>query len=186
MGNDFAKLITVLSLLAMVIGYCATNEADTNEVDTSASKIVITKTPSDFVRFEQVTEDIKEFPPTSFPINNCGGVAEVTQEVAYSYTHEVVDETGAKLGVDIPVVEWLGVVAEIEKRYAITDKETTSYSTTLTVPAGQNIRYTVIRKQTWESGIVVKNTNGIETRAAYSVLKNESIEVANSEILGCP
>jgi hypothetical protein len=142
--------------------------------------------PNDTVRFEQVSQEEKDFPPTSFPIYNCGGQSNVMQEVSYSYTHEVIDETRAKFGVEIPVAKWLSIVAEIEKRYGITDKETTTYSTTLIVPAGQNIRYTVIRKQTWESGIAIKNSNGIETKAAYRVLKSESIEVANSELLSCP
>ncbi len=138
------------------------------------------------VTIENVTEEFKEFPPTNFPINNCGGVSDVKQEITYSYIHEVVDETKAKLGVGIPAAEWVSIVAEIEKLYGMSDKEITTYSTTLTVPSGQNMLYVVVRKQTWESGLVTRRSTYIATTAAYRILKNETIEVVSSEKLTCP
>ena len=141
--------------------------------------------PSD-TRFDQVVEKNNEFSPIIFPINNCGGTAEVKQEVTQTYIHEIVDESILKLGVEIPVLDWLKIVAEIERRYGISDKQITTYSTMLTVPAGQNIQYTVIRKQTWESGRAIVVSNGVEISAPYTILKSETFEVENSEQKPCP
>jgi len=141
--------------------------------------------PSD-TRFDQVVEKNNEFSPIIFPINNCGGTAEVKQEVTQTYIHEIVDESIWKLGVEIPVLDWLKIVAEIERRYGISDKQITTYSTMLTVPAGQNIQYTVIRKQTWESGRAIVVSNGVEISAPYTILKSETFEVENSEQKPCP
>jgi len=137
-------------------------------------------------RFEQVAEEIQQFPPAIFPINNCGGSADVRQEITHSYVHEVVDETQLKLGLEIPGADWLKIVAEIEKHYGTSDKETITYSTILTVPAGQKIQYTLVREQTWESGIIIVDSDGKKTSAAYRILKNETFEVANSEQKPCP
>lgn len=171
----FAIIVIIVIVFAVVKWHNAqppqTPQPDTSNIST---------------RFEQVVEEIKGFPPTIFPINNCDGVADVKQEITQNYVHEIVDETKTKLGIEIPILDWLKVIAEVEKRYGTSDKETTTYSTTLIVPAGQNIQYTVIRKQTWESGIVIVNSNGAETSAAYRILKNETFEVANSEQKSCP
>jgi len=142
--------------------------------------------PAKNTRFDQVVESPNEFPPTIFPINNCGGTAEVKQEVTQTYIHEIIDESNLKLGIEIPILDWLKIVAEIEHRYGISDKQITTYSTTLTIPAGQNIQYTLIRKQTWESGTAVVVSNGVEISAPYKILKSETFEVANSEQKTCP
>lgn len=136
--------------------------------------------------FRQIVEDPKEFPPAIFPINNCGGAAEVKQEITQTYIHEIIDESMQKVGVEIPILDWIKIVAEVERHYGISDKEVTTYATTLTVPAGQNIQYTVIRKQTWETGLAVVTSSGVEISAPYRILKNETFEVANSEQKSCP
>jgi len=137
-------------------------------------------------KFDQITEQVNVSPPLIFPINNCGGSAEVKQEVTQTYIHEIVDESKFKLGIEIPILDWFKIVAEIEKRYGISDKQITSFSTTLTVPAGQNIQYTLVRKETWESGSVSVIDNNIEISAPYRILLNEIIEIANSENKPCP
>lgn len=141
---------------------------------------------NDVTRFDQVTEKTQEFPPAIFPINNCGGAADVKQEVTQTYIHEIIDETKEKLGVEIPIFDWIKIVAEIERHYGISDKQITTYSTTLTVPAGQNIQYTVVRKQTWESGMAVVISGGVEISAPYRILKSETFEVSDSEQKTCP
>jgi hypothetical protein len=138
------------------------------------------------IKFNQVVETVKAFPPSIFPINNCRGTAAVKQEVTQTYIHEIVDESKVKLGVSIPILSWLQIVAGIERHYGISDKQITTYATTLSVPAGQNIQYTVVRKQTWESGTAVGVNNAIEISAPYNILKNEIFEVANSEQKACP
>jgi hypothetical protein len=137
-------------------------------------------------KFDQVVEETNEFPPAVFPINNCGGAADVKQEVTQTYIHQIIDETKTKLGIEIPILNWMKIVAEIERHYGISDKQITTYATTLAVPAGQNIQYTVIRKQTWESGMAVVVSGGVEVSAPYRVLKSETFEVANSEKRSCP
>lgn len=137
-------------------------------------------------RFENVVEEPKNFPPAIFPINNCGGVADIKQEVAHTYLHEIIDETREKLGIEIPIFDWIKIAAEIEKHYGISDKQITTYSTTLTVPAGQNIQYTVIRKQIWESGTAIVVSSGVEVSAPYRILKSEIFEVSDSEQKTCP
>jgi hypothetical protein len=137
-------------------------------------------------KFDRVVEDTKEFPPAVFPINNCGGAADIKQEVTQTYIHQIVDESKAKLGIEIPILNWIKIVAEIERHYGISDKEIATYATTLAVPAGQNIQYTVIRKQTWESGMAVVVSGGVEVSAPYRVLKSETFEVAKSEKKSCP
>jgi len=141
---------------------------------------------NNLANFQQVAEDVQEFPPAIFPINNCGGAADVKQEITQTYIHEIIDESKAKLGVEIPIHDWLTIVAEIEQYYGISDKEITTYSSTLTAPAGQNIQYTVIRKQTWETGVAVVTSSGVEISAPYRILKSETFEVANSEQRSCP
>ena len=91
-----------------------------------------------------------------------------------------------KIGIEIPILDWLTISAEIERHYGISDKEVTTYSTTLTVPAGQNIQYTVVRRQTWETGVAVVTSNGVEISAPYRILKSETFEVSNSEQKSCP
>jgi hypothetical protein len=137
-------------------------------------------------KFDQVVENTNTFPPAIFPINNCGGAADVKQEVTQTYIHEIIDETKEKLGIEIPIFDWIKIVAEIERHYGISDKQITTYSTTLTVPAGQNIQYTVIRKQTWESGMAIVVSGGVEVSAPYRILKSETFEVSNSEKKSCP
>lgn len=137
-------------------------------------------------RFEKIIENIDELSRSVFPINNCGGVSDIKQEITQTYIHEIIDETSGKLGFEIPILDWLKIVAEVEHKYGINDKEITTYSTTLTVPAGKNIEYTVLRKQVWESGTAVSENNGVEISAAYRILKNEIFEVANSEQKSCP
>ena len=136
--------------------------------------------------FQQGTEDTQEFPPAIFPINNCGGAADVKQEISQTYIHEIIDESMQKIGIEIPILDWLTISAEIERHYGISDKEVTTYSTTLTVPAGQNIQYTVVRRQTWETGVAVVTSNGVEISAPYRILKSETFEVSNSEQKSCP
>ncbi len=137
--------------------------------------------------FQQVTEYVQQFPPAIFPINNCGGVADVKQEINQTYIHEIIDETNQKIGVNLPILDWLTISGEIERHYGISDKEVTTYSTTLTVPAGQNIQYTVIRNQTWETGVAVVTSNdGVQISAPYRILKSETFEIANSENKSCP
>jgi len=135
--------------------------------------------------FQQVTEDVQEFPPAIFPINNCGGAADVKQEITQTYIHEIIDESRQKLGIELPVLDWLTIVAEIERHYGISDREITTYTTTLTVPAGQNIQYTVVRKQIWETGVAAVTSNGVQISAPYRILKSETFEVANSEQKSC-
>lgn len=146
-------------------------------------------TPQPFsgtTRFEQVVESVDNLSNSVFPINNCGGATEIKQEVTHTYIREIIDETNKKLGIEIPIFDWLKIVAEVERKYGATDKEITSYSTTLIVPAGKNIEYTVLRKQVWESGVAIMENTGIEISAAYRILKNEVFEVANSEQKSCP
>lgn len=146
-------------------------------------------TPQPFsgaTRFEQVTESVNELSNSVFPINNCGGTTDIKQEITHTYIHEIIDESSEKLGIEVPLLDWLKIVAEVGHKYGTTDKEITTYSTTLTVPAGKNIEYTVLRKQIWESGVAIMNNNGIEISAAYRILKNETFEVANSEQKTCP
>lgn len=135
-------------------------------------------------RFEQITEQITEFPATIFPLNNCGGGAEIKQEITQAYIHEIIDESNIKFGIELPLTDWLKIIFEVEKHYGISDKEITTYSTTLTVPAGQNVEYTVIRKQTWESGVAIVN-DGVEISAPYRILKSETYEVTNSQQKSC-
>jgi hypothetical protein len=137
-------------------------------------------------KFEQVVEEGKEFSAVVFPINNCGGTAEVKQEVSVTYLHEIIDETKKKMGIELPILDWFTIVAEIENHYGISNKEITVYATTLTVPPGQNIRYTLARKQVWESGLVTVDTGGVEISAPYRILKSEAFEVLNSEQRTCP
>lgn len=146
-------------------------------------------TPPSFygaTRFEQITESVDELSNSVFPINNCGGATDVKQEITHTYIHEIIDETSEKLGIEIPIIDWLKIVAEVGKKYGTSDKEITSYSTTLIVPAGKNIEYTVLRKQVWENGVAIIANDGIEISGAYRILKNEVFEVANSEQKSCP
>lgn len=136
-------------------------------------------------QFEQVTENVIEFPSAIFPLNNCGGGAEIKQEITQTYIHEIIDESKPKFGIELPLTDWLKIVFEIEKHYGVSDKQITAYSTTLAVPAGQNIEYTVVRKQTWESGIAVVN-NGVDISAPYRILKSETFEVVHSQSKTCP
>lgn len=136
-------------------------------------------------RFEQVTESVSEFPPAIFPLNNCGGGAEIKQEITQTYIHEIIDESKEKFGIELPLTNWLKIVFEVEKHYGISDKQITTYSTTLTVPAGQNVEYTVIRQQTWESGVAIVN-DGVEVSAPYRILKSETFEVVDSQQKSCP
>lgn len=136
-------------------------------------------------QFEQVTENVTEFPPAIFPLNNCGGGAEIKQEISQAYIHEIIDESKTKFGIELPLTDWLKIVFEVEKHYGISDKQITTYSTTLTVPAGQNVEYTVIRQQTWENGVAIVN-DGIEVSAPYRILKSETFEVVNSQQKSCP
>lgn len=137
-------------------------------------------------RFDQVVEDVNKFPPAIFPINNCGGTADIKQEITQTYIHEIIDETKEKLGIEIPIFDWIKIVAEIERHYGISDKQITTYSTVLTIPAGQNIQYTVVRKQIWESGMAVVVSGGVEISAPYRILKSETFEVSDSEQKACP
>lgn len=137
-------------------------------------------------RFEQVAESVIEFSPVIFPINNCGGGADIQQQVTQTFLHEIVDESRLRLGVEIPVKNWAKISAEIERHYGITDQQITTYATTLIVPAGQNIQYTIVRKQIWESGVVVLVSEGVEIYAPYRILKGEAFEVKNSEQKDCP
>lgn len=141
---------------------------------------------SNLTRFDSIAETPFEFPPTIFPINNCGGMADVKQEVTQTYIHEIINETRAKLGIEIPIKDWFNIVAEIERHYGISDKQITTYSTTLTIPAGQFIQYTIIRKQQWETGVAVVTVGGIEISAPYKILKYETFEVISSEQKTCP
>ncbi len=138
------------------------------------------------VKFDSATQQINASPPLVFPINNCGGLSEVKQEISQTYIHEIIDESIYKLGVELPILDWLKIVAEIEKHYGISDKQITTYATTLTVPAKQNIEYTLERKETWESGFVSIVDNNVEISAPYRILVNEIIEVSNSENKPCP
>lgn len=138
-----------------------------------------TQKPSSIAtKFEQVEEIPNELSRSVFPINNCGGVSNITQEITHTYIHEIIDETSGKLGIEIPLLDWLKIVAEVEKKYGTNDKEITTYSTTLIVPSGKNIEYTVLRKQIWENGVAIIENGGIEISAAYRILKNEIFEVA--------
>lgn len=141
---------------------------------------------NNIAQFEKTTEDTYKFPPVIFPINNCSGVADIKQEITHTYIHEIIDETKEKLGIELPIFQWITIVAEIERHYGISDKQITTYSTTLTVPAGQNIQYTAIRKQTWESGIATVVSSDVEISAPYRILKNETYEVSDSEQKACP
>ena len=136
-------------------------------------------------RFDQVAETTNASSPAIFPLNNCGGGDNLKQEITQTYIHTIVDESSVKLGVALPLTNWLQVAVEIEKHYGITKNQITTYSTTLNVPPGQNIEYTILRKQTWESGVAVVN-NGVEITAPYLILKNEYFEVANSLQKACP
>lgn len=136
-------------------------------------------------RFEQVQEEIVAFPPDIFPLNNCGGGAELKQELTKTYIHAIIDESKTRFGIELPVLDWFAVLLEIEHHYGISDKQITTYSTTLTVPAGQYVEYTIVRKQTWESGVAVVSGE-VEISAPYRIQKNEILEVVSSQQKPCP
>jgi hypothetical protein len=70
--------------------------------------------PNEHAQFEQVTEQIIEFPAAIFPLNNCGGGAEIKQEITQTYIHEIIDESNIKFGIELPLTNWLKILFEVE------------------------------------------------------------------------
>jgi hypothetical protein len=140
----------------------------------------------DSIRFEGAKENILEFPYKVIPLNNCAGTSEVEQTVTNIFTHEIVDETKEKLGVELPFSVWLNIVANIEHKYGITITEQEIISSKLKAMAGENVEYTLVHRQTWESGTVITKNKDGATTAAYRILENETIGIAKSERKPCP
>jgi hypothetical protein len=141
---------------------------------------------NDMVRFDQELEEVVELPPILFPIDNCSGAAPVKVDFTQTYIHEIIDETRIKLGIDLPLAQWLKLSAEIEHHYGISDQQITTVSTHLTVPAGNNIKYIAIHKKVWGTGMVIAISSNVEVIAPYRILKNEIFEIVTAEPLPCP
>ncbi len=137
------------------------------------------------VRLEGVTEYVQDFPYKVIPLNNCAGNTDVEKVITETYTHEVINETKERLGIEIPMFVWLKIVADIENHYGVTTTTQETDSTTLKAQAGEYIEYTLVHKQTWESGTIISSNSGNQISASYRILKNEIIGVGNSEKKTC-
>jgi hypothetical protein len=135
--------------------------------------------------FTQTVEEVKEQSPEIYSYNNCAGSVDITHQIASTSIQEITDMTGNKFGVELPVTTWLKFVADIEKQYSIKNQEIKNNSIILVVPPGENIEFSVVRRQTWESGIATLNANGVDIVQPYQFLGNEEI-VYQQQKLPCP
>lgn len=138
------------------------------------------------VKFLDTVEEIQEFDPLRFPLNNCGGSADLVQRYTKTYVHKIIDESMSRLGIEVPILDWLKVVAEVERRYGIEQGQITTFDTLLTVPAGQFAEYIIIRKQVWETGMAEFPSGSTLVSVPYRVLKDEIYEVSAPEQKTCP
>jgi hypothetical protein len=138
------------------------------------------------VKIRDVKESITPFDPIRFPLNNCGGSANLVQRYTKTYIHQVIDETKVKLGVEIQPLTWLKVVAQVESRTGVEQNQVTTFDTTLTVAPGKKANYTIVRNQIWESGIADVPNGNNTISVAYRVLKREDYQVSAPDIQSCP
>ena len=138
------------------------------------------------VKLYDLQESVVPFDPIRFPLNNCGGSADLVQRYTKTYLHKIIDETKIKFGVEVPILSWLKAVAEVESRYGVEQDQVTTFDTVLTVPAGKRADYTIVRKQVWESGLADVPNGNDTISVAYRVLKQEDYEVSAPEMQSCP
>ncbi|HLO28291.1 MAG TPA: hypothetical protein VK249_04100 [Anaerolineales bacterium] len=135
--------------------------------------------------FAQTVEEVKEKQPETYSYNNCAGSVDIAHQITNTTIHEITDTTGGKFGVELPVKTWLKLVADIEKEYNVKNQEIKTVAVTLVVPPGENVEFSVVKRQTWVSGIAQLNANGINIAEPYQVLKNEEL-VYQEQKLSCP
>ena len=135
--------------------------------------------------FAQTVEEVKEQLPEIYSYNNCSGSVDITHQITYTSIQEITDTSGGKFGVELPVTTWLRFVADVEKQYSIKNQEIKTTSVTLVVPPGEYIEFSVIKQQTWVSGIAILSDNGVDITEPYQFLKNEKI-VYQQQKLTCP
>lgn len=140
---------------------------------------------NDKTSFTQTVEDIKNQSPEIYSYNNCSGSINITHEITSTNIQEITDTTGGKFGIELPVTTWLKFVANIEKQYSIKNQEIKTNSITLVVPPKENIEFSVVKQQTWVSGVAILNVNGVDISEPYKFLKNEKIDYQQQK-LTCP
>ena len=130
-------------------------------------------------------EEINEFDPIRIPINNCGGTSDLVQKYTKTYIHKIINETASTVGAGIQIL-WFSIMAEVESRYGVEDGQVTTFETTMTVPAGQMVEYSIVRRQVWESGTARVDNNGTTIEMDYRVMKYEVYDVSAPEQKSCP
>ena len=133
------------------------------------------------IKFSNISETTEKASSAIFPINNCSGTAEVKQEIKQTYIHTINEN-----GVEVPILQWKKIVAEIERHYGFSANQIETYSITFTAAAKQNIEFTIDVIQTWESGIASVVIDGVQITTPYRILTNESYEVKNTKQISCP
>lgn len=118
------------------------------------------------------------------PIDNCGGLAEVTihREISKTFYHEVYVDTEAEIGLDTLIV-----ASALRQRHGYQDgqAETRSFGIDLTAPPSWKVIYVLQWEEVWTKGILYDPGTG-KTQGTYRVRKDIQPHIIDSYAEACP
>ncbi|MFT3890840.1 MAG: hypothetical protein QM730_04330 [Anaerolineales bacterium] len=179
------ELLTLLILFPFIVASCGT--AQPPAVATPGIN------PNVNIEIQTMGSETNEVGTETVSQNNCGGTAEIENEVSKSRTIEYVMEVqngmsvnaNGQLGFAGTDVE-LGATVATQFGQSYGTSETITHSITVKAEAGTNMQHTIRHLEVWEIGQAIVTVGGQQAMIPFRYRSNFKIESGGSTQLPCP
>ena len=135
------------------------------------------------------TESEVEINKITIPIDNCGGSASISQKYSQTqaFVKQVNSEFSAKIGVEIPIVVWVKLIAEVQAKYGFEqgqlDSRTIEYQ--MGAEPKSHVIYVITWKELWNSGTAELTSSNQSFSVPFRAKTNLIFQI-DSKKLACP
>lgn len=125
----------------------------------------------------------------TIPINNCGGSTSISQRYSQTqaFVKQVNSEYSARIGVEIPIVVWVKLVAEVQAKYGFEqgqlDSRTIEYQ--MGAEPKSHVVYVITWKEVWNSGTAELVSNSQNFFIPFRAKTNLIFQI-DSKKVACP